>query len=78
MKTVLLEMESGAPRWHPRFQELVSARGITPRICTPSTPQTKGKVERSSGVVKHDFWPGVRFTDLDDLHGQAWAGAGVV
>lgn len=71
MKTVLLEMESGAPRWHPRFQELVSALGITPRICKPYTPQTKGKVERSIGVVKHDFWPGVRFTDLDDLNGQA-------
>ena len=47
MKTVLLEMASGAPHWHPRFQELVSALGITPRICKPYTPQTKGKVERS-------------------------------
>ena len=35
MKTVLLEMESGAPHWHPRFQELVSALGITPRVCKP-------------------------------------------
>src|SRR5262249_47606366 len=64
MKTVLLEMESGAPHWHPRFQELVSALGITPRVCKPYTPQTKGKVERSVGVVKHDFWPGVTFGDL--------------
>jgi hypothetical protein len=71
MKTVLLEMESGAPHWHPRFQELVSALGITPRVCKPYTPQTKGKVERSVGLVKHDFWPGVRFSDLDDLNGQA-------
>jgi transposase len=70
MKTVLLEMESGAPHWHPRFQELVSALGITPRVCKPYTPQTKGKVERSVGLVKHDFWPGVRFGDLDDLNGQ--------
>jgi transposase len=71
MKTVLLEMESGAPHWHPRFQELVSALGITPRVCKPYTPQTKGKVERSIGLVKHDFWPGVRFCDLDDLNQQA-------
>jgi len=71
MKTVLLEMESGAPHWHPRFQELVSALGITPRVCKAYTPQTKGKVERSVGVVKHDFWPGVRFGDLDDLNAQA-------
>ncbi len=73
MKTVLLEMESGAPRWHPRFQELVSALGIVPRVCKPYTPQTKGKVERSVGVVRRDFWPGVRFTDLDDLNRQARA-----
>src|SRR5258706_398889 len=71
MKAVLLEMESGAPHWHPRFQELVSALGITPRVCKPYTPQTKGKVERSVGLVKHDFWPGVRFSDLDDLNQQA-------
>ena len=71
MKTVLLEMETGRPHWHPRFQELVSALGISPRVCKSYTPQTKGKVERSVGVVKHAFWPGVRFTDLDDLNRQA-------
>jgi transposase len=73
MKTVLLEMETGTPQWHPRFQELVSALGISPRICRPYTPQTKGKVERSIGVVKRDFWPGVRFSDLDELNRQAAA-----
>jgi transposase len=73
MKTVLLDMETGQPHWHPRFQELVSALGISPRVCKSYTPQTKGKVERSVGVVKHDFWPGVRFTDLDDLNQQAAA-----
>lgn len=73
MKTVLLDMESGQPHWHPRFQELVSALGISPRVCRSYTPQTKGKVERSVGVVKHDFWPGVCFTDLDDLNRQAAA-----
>jgi hypothetical protein len=71
MKTVLLDMETGVPHWHPRFQELVAALGITPRVCKPYTPQTKGKVERSIRVVKDDFWPGVRFVDLDDLNRQA-------
>jgi transposase len=71
MKTVLLEMETGQPHWHPRFQELVGALGISPRVCKSYTPQTKGKVERSVGVVKHAFWPGVRFTDLEDLNQQA-------
>ena len=76
MKTVLLDMETGQPHWHPRFQELVSALGITPRVCKSYTPQTKGKVERSVGVIKHAFWPGVRFRDLEDLNRQAahWCG----
>ncbi len=71
MKTVLLDMETGQPHWHPRFQELVGALGISPRVCKSYTPQTKGKVERSVGVVKHDFWPGVRFTEVEDLNQQA-------
>jgi transposase len=73
MKTVLLDWESGQPRWQPRLQELVSALGITPRVCKPYTPQTNGKVERSVGMLKHDFWPGVHFTDLPDLNRQAAA-----
>ena len=77
MKTVLLDMETGVPHWHPRFQDLMSALGITPRVCKPYTPQTKGKVERSIQVVKADFWPGVRFADLADLNRQAlrWCAA---
>jgi len=35
------------------------------------TPQTKGKVERTVSLVKHGFWPGVTFGDLDDLNAQA-------
>jgi hypothetical protein len=30
-------------------------------------------VERSVGVIKDGFWPGVRFTDIDDLNQQARA-----
>jgi transposase len=71
MKTVLLDMETGVPHWHPRFQDLMAALGISPRVCKPYTPQTKGKVERSIRVVKEDFWPGVRFVDLEDLNRQA-------
>src|SRR5260370_2430642 len=71
MKTVLLDMETGQPHWHPRFQELVSALGITPRVCKSYTPQTKGTVERSVVVIKHAFWPGARFTDLEDLNRPA-------
>ena len=39
----------------------------------PYTPQTKGKVERTVAVLKSGFWPGVAFTDLDDLNTQVLA-----
>lgn len=51
----------------------MAAIGVAPRVCRAYTPQTKGKVERSVGVIKHGFWPGVCFTDLDDLNTQARA-----
>jgi transposase len=73
MKTVLLDTADGQLHWHPLFADLVTSLGVTARVCKPYTPQTKGKVERSVGLVKHDFWPGVRFADLDDLNRQALA-----
>lgn len=71
MKSVLLAMVDGQPHWHPVFSDFVASLGIAPRVCKAYTPQTKGKVERSVGVIKSAFWPGVRFTDLDDLNRQA-------
>ena len=73
MKSVLLEMDGRTPIWNPRFAEFMAAMGVAPRVCQPYTPQTKGNVERSIGVVKDSFWPGIHFTDLDDLNRQAWA-----
>ncbi len=73
MKSVLLEIEDGTPTWNPLFADFVASLGVAPRVCKPYVPQTKGKVERSVGVVKSAFWPGVRFSDLDDLNRQALA-----
>jgi transposase len=71
MKSVFLEMEEKTPRWNARFADFMASIGVAPRVCRAYTPQTKGKVERSVGVVKQNFWPGVCFTDLDDLNRQA-------
>src|SRR5690606_37031602 len=35
--------------------------------------QTKGRVESGIKYVKHNFWPGARFTDLDELNRQVLA-----
>lgn len=71
MKSVLLEMEGKVPKWTPLFADFVASVGVAPRVCRAYTPQTKGKVERSVGVVKQSFWAGVSFPDIDDLNRQA-------
>ncbi len=71
MKTVLLEMEGDVPRWNPLFADFMASIGVAPRVCKAFTPQTKGKVERTVGVVKQSLWPGIAFTDIDDLNRQA-------
>lgn len=73
MKTVLLDMDGTTPIWNSVFADFMAAIGVAPRVCRAYTPQTKGKVERSVGIIKHSFWPGVCFTDLDDLNIQARA-----
>jgi transposase len=71
MKSVFLEMVDEVPKWNPRFADFMACLGVAPRVCKPFKPQTKGKVERSVEVIKYGFWPGVRFTDIDDLNAQA-------
>jgi transposase len=72
MKSVLLEMENKIPRWNARFADFMASIGVAPRVCKAYTPQTKGKIERSVGVIKQGFWPGVSFSDIDDLNRQAY------
>ena len=71
MKSVFLEMEDTTPKWNPLFADFMASLGVAPRVCKPYKPQTKGKVERSVGIIKNSFWAGVHFTDLDDLNEQA-------
>jgi transposase len=73
MKSVLLDMEDKVPRWNARFADFMASIGVAPRVCKAYTPQTKGKIERTIGFVKKNFWPGVSFSDIDDLNRQARA-----
>jgi transposase len=73
MKSVLVAVEDGRPKWNARFADFAASTGFAPRVCRSYTPQTKGKVERAISVVKTSFWAGIHFTDLDDLNGQALA-----
>ena len=71
MKSVILEMDGKTPKWNPLFADFMACIGVAARVCKSYTPQTKGKVERSVGVIKSGFWPGVRFSDIDHLNDQA-------
>jgi len=71
MKSVILEMDGKTPKWNPIFADFMACIGVAARVCKSYTPQTKGKVERSVGVIKTGFWPGVRFSDIDHLNDQA-------
>jgi hypothetical protein len=71
MKSVFLEMDGNTPVWNPISADFAASLGFAPRVCKPYKPQTKGKVERSVGIIKYGFWPGIRFTDIDDLNAQA-------
>jgi transposase len=71
MKSVLVQMDGTTPQWNAQFADFLAAIGVSARVCRAYTPQTKGKIERSIGVVKQSFGPGVRFTDLDALNQQA-------
>jgi hypothetical protein len=73
MKSVILHMDGKIPKWNPVFADFMASIGVAPRVCKAYTPQTKGKIERTVGVVKQSLWPGINFRDLDDLNHQARA-----
>jgi transposase len=70
LKTAVLSREGGEVHWQPRYLDFASYYGFTPRACQPYRAQTKGKVESAVRYLRHNFWPGLRFTDLADLNRQ--------
>jgi len=61
----------GPVHWNPRFLDFAAVSGFSPQACKPYRPQTKGKVESGVKYVRGNFWPGLHFSDLDDLNAQA-------
>lgn len=73
MKTVVLsrDLREGTIRFHPKFSDFIGYYGCSCRLTWPYRAQTKGKVERTIGYLRQDFWPGVQFSGLEDLNPQA-------
>ena len=72
LKTAVLSRGAGGKvHWNTRYLDFALYYGFTPYPCRPYRAQTKGKVERSIGYVRQNFWVGTHFVDLDDLNQQA-------
>jgi transposase len=82
MKTVVTQRDAygrGRHRFHDAIWMLAGECGYRPRLCRPYRPQTKGKVERSIGYVRHSFFEPLvtraalddRVPELDELNAEA-------
>lgn len=70
MKTVVLEREGDAIRFHPRLLELSAHYLFSPQPCRPARPTEKPRVERRIRDLRTSFFPGREFRDLADMKAQ--------
>jgi transposase len=72
MKQIVLKRgpKSSDSDWNPKFKDFFTHHGFVPRLCRPYRPQTKGKIERTVGFVKSDFFMGGKFSSFSDLNSQ--------
>jgi transposase len=72
MKQIVLKrgLKSSESDWNPKFEDFFTHYGFVPRLCRPYRPQTKGKIEKTVGFVKRDFFMGGKFRSFSDLNSQ--------
>ena len=70
MKTVVLERDGDAIRFHPRFLQLSAHYLFAAHPCRPARANEKGKVERAIRYLRDSFFAGRHFADLDDVRRQ--------
>jgi transposase len=72
-KTIVLERDGSAIRFHPRLLEFAKHYHYAPRPVAVARGNQKGRVERAIRYIRDSFWPARKFADLDDLNAQAKA-----
>ncbi len=63
MKTVVLRRDAygqGIHRFHNKLWDFAKHYGFIPKLCAPYRAQTKGKVERFIGYLRHSFYVPLR------------------
>jgi transposase len=72
-KTIVLERDGRAIRFHPRLLDFAKHYRYEPRPVAVARGNQKGRVERAIRYVRESFWPARQWRDLDDLNAQAKA-----
>jgi len=70
MLTAVIERQGSIVRYNDAFLDFLRAFGINPKACNVRAPYEKGKVERSIGYIRKNFWPLRTFKDLVDVQAQ--------
>lgn len=68
-KTVVVERDGDAVRFHPALLDLAARLHVQPRLCAPYRPQEKGGVERAIRFFKERFFAARTFHSIE--HGNA-------
>jgi transposase len=71
LKSVVLERQGDAIRFHPTFLEFASHYRFEPRPVAVRRGNEKGRVERAIRYIRGSFFAGRTFADLADLNAQA-------
>lgn len=75
MKQVVIKrlIKQDESELNKQFEDFAGFYGFKPVLCRPYRGQTKGKVERTVAFVRDNFMTGIKYSNLDDLNGQALA-----
>lgn len=68
-KTIVIERNGDAIRFHPDLLDLAGRLHVQPRLCAPYRPQEKGRVERAIRFFKERFFAARTFHSVE--HGNA-------
>lgn len=70
MLTAVLEREGSLVRYNEAFLDFLRVFKVVPKACNVRSPHEKGKIEKTIGYIRYNFWPLRTFTDLADVQLQ--------
>lgn len=70
LATVVAEHDNPLVRFQPRFLAFAREYNFVPRACHVAAAWEKGKIERSIGYIRQNFWPLRTFAGLADVNAQ--------